>query len=504
MGSTFLCPARWSEVAGVNELLSLSALELSRALKRGELSAVEAVEASARAISAREEQVNAFITTTVERAAEQAKTYNGAAGLLAGVPYALKDNICTRGIATTCASSMLETFVPPYDAHVAQRLEQAGGILMGKTNMDEFAMGSTSETSCFGPVGNPWDLTRTPGGSSGGSAAAVASGEVWYALGTDTGGSVRQPASCCGLTGLKPTYGTVSRYGLVAYAAGFDQVGPLCRTAEDCAAVLDAIRGHDERDSTSCPGPYPSLLQGLDGDLRGLRVGLPEACFASPLSDRVRKCVLEAAEGLEARGAVVEYCALPELEQAVAAYYVLACAQASSDLGRYDGVRFGLGAQRGQKLEERMTDSRSRGFGQEVKRRILLGTYVLSRGYYDRYYKKAQLAQERLKGAFGRLFERYDLLLTPVMPDVAPALGTSLGDPARMYLSDIYTVCANLTGLPALSMPCGLVDGLPVGAQLMAPAMGESLLLNAAYAWQQDTQWHRCRPECFGVGGDRI
>lgn len=486
----------------MNELLSLSALELSRALKRGEVSASEAVQASAQAISAREGQVNAFITRSVERAAEQAKAYDGTDGLLAGVPYALKDNICTRGVATTCASRMLETFVPPYDAYVTQRLERAGGIMMGKTNMDEFAMGSTSETSCFGPVRNPWKLTHTPGGSSGGSAAAVAAGEVWFALGSDTGGSVRQPAACCGLTGLKPTYGTVSRYGLIAYASSFDQIGPICRTAEDCAAVLEVIRGHDGWDSTSLERGYSPLLQNLDGDLRGLRVGLPEECFEGA-EEAVRQAVLDVAQGLKERGAAVEYCHLPPLDQALAAYYVMACAQASSNLARYDGVRFGLAADVGSRVEERMTNSRSRGFGREVKRRILLGTFVLSAGYYEQYYKKALTARDQLWTAFADLFARHDLLLTPVMPGLPPRLGESLEDAARMYRGDVYTVCANLTGSPALSMPCGMANGLPVGAQLMAPAFEEGRLLRAAHAWQRDTSWHRLRPGCFGTGGER-
>ena len=485
----------------MNTLLTLSALELGRAIRAGEVSAVEAVQASLDVMDAREGELNAMITRTGEKAMEQAKRYDGTGGPLAGVPYALKDNLCTRDIPTTCASRMLEHFVPPYTAHAVQRLERAGGILMGKTNMDEFAMGATSETSRFGPVRNPWRLTHTPGGSSGGSAAAVAAGEVWYALGTDTGGSVRQPAACCGLTGLKPTYGTVSRYGLVAYASSFDQVGPICRTAEDCAAVLDAIRGHDSRDSTSYAGPYPELLPGLDGDIRSLRIGLPTACLQAPLTDGVRRQVLAAAEVLKGRGAVVEECPLPELERAVAAYYVLACAQASSNLVRYDGVRFGLAAD-GRSVEERMVRSRSRGFGPEVKSRILLGTFALSRGCYDRYYKRAQRAQEQLRAAFDRLFARYDLLLMPVMPDVAAPLGVSLDDPTRMYLGDVYTVFANLTGLPALSMPCGFVDGLPVGVQLMAPAMGEGRLLSAAVAYQRDTDWHCRRPACFGIGGD--
>ena len=485
----------------MNDLLTLSAVELARAIKRGEVTALEAVQASL-AVMDVQNGLNAFITNTAEQAMKQAKAYDGTGGPLAGVPYALKDNICTCGTATTCASRMLEHFVPPYSAHAACQLERAGGVLAGKTNLDEFAMGSTSETSYFGPVHNPWRTDCTPGGSSGGSAAAVASGQVWYALGSDTGGSVRQPAACCGLTGLKPTYGSVSRYGLVAYASSFDQIGPMCRTAEDCAAVLDVIRGYDARDSTSANIAYPSLLQGLDADVRGLRVGLPEQWFEPPLRESVGRLVLQVAQSLRERGAVVEGCRLPRLEQALAAYYVMACAQASSNLARYDGVRCGLRAEQGISVEERMKDSRSRGFGREVKRRILLGTFVLSEGYYDQYYKKALEAQRQLKAGLDELFQHFDLLLTPVMPDVAPPLGKSLDDPASMYRGDLYTVCANLAGIPALSMPCGMIDGLPVGAQLMAPAFGEGRLLNAAHAWQLDTQWHRLRPKCFGVGGD--
>lgn len=486
----------------MNELLKLSALELARAIGRGEVTAGEAVEASLAAIEAREGRLNAFVSVEGQRALERAQGLGPGTGLLAGVPYALKDNLCTRGVRTTCASRMLEHFVPPYTAHAAQQLERAGGICMGKTNMDEFAMGSTSETSFFGPVGNPWSGEHSPGGSSGGSAAAVASGEVWYALGTDTGGSVRQPAACCGLTGLKPTYGTVSRYGLVAYAPAFDQIGPICRTAEDCGAVLELIRGRDGRDSTSLDREYPGLLRGLTGRVRGLRVGVDTG--VDRLADgRVRECILSVARWLRDEGAAVERCALPLPDRALAAYYVMACAQASAELARYDGVRLGPEAGEGT-AEERMARSRSLGFGSEVKRRILLGTYALSRGYYDQYYRRALGAQEQLRRDYARLFEDFDLLLLPVMPGTAPRLGESLDDPTQMYRADRYTVSANLTGLPALTMPCGLVDGLPVGVQLMAPAFAEGRLLDAACGWQRDTLWHRCRPDCFGVGGEGL
>ena len=377
-------------------------------------------------------------------------------------------------------------------------------MCVGKTNMDEFGMGSTCETSAFGPVTNPWLPDRVAGGSSGGSAAAVARGACWFALGSDTGGSVRLPAAWCGLTGIKPTYGTVSRYGLVAYASSFDQIGPLCRDAADCAAVLDVIQGHDSRDSTSLSGSYGHLLNGLSGDIRGLRVGMPVQCFGQGLDDEVRRGVLGVADVLRERGAVVEECQLPALEYAVSAYYVMACAQASSNLARYDGVRYGWRAPGCERLEELYKQSRTRGFGSEVKRRILLGTFVLAAGYYDAYYKKALAACEKVKKDFARLFNSYDLLLTPVAPGPAPGLGESLSDPARMYLGDIYTVCANLAGLPALSMPCGFhYDGLPMGAQLIGPAFGEDRLLNAAHACQMETDWHRRHPTCFGRGGDR-
>lgn len=488
----------------MNTLLELTALELGAAIHRGEVSPLEAAQAALAVAGAG--CGNAFISLNEEEAINRAKSLEKcekqSENPLFGVPMALKDNICLAGMPTTCASEMLRKFRAPYDACVAERLRNAGAICLGKTNMDEFGMGSTGETSAFGPVANPWSPDRVAGGSSAGSAAAVARGGCWYALGSDTGGSVRLPAAFCGLTGIKPTYGTVSRYGLVAYASSFDQIGPLCRDAADCAAVLDVICGHDRRDSTSLPGEYGHLLDRLSGDIRGMRIGIPVQCFGAELDDEVRACVMEAADVLRERGAVVEECQLPALEYAVSAYYIMACAQAGSNLARYDGVRYGHRAAGCANPEELYIQSRTQGFGAEVKRRILLGTFVLSAGYYDDYYKKALNARERVKREFFRLLERYDLLMTPVAPGPAPVLGESLGDPKRMYLSDIYTVCANLTGLPALSMPCGVHScGVPIGVQLVGPALGEDKVLNAAHAYQQETDHHRRHPACFGKGG---
>ena len=474
------------------ELFELTALELGEKLRSGEVSREEAVEAARARIRAAQPVNNAFVTVT-EAPAPAAE---GADSPLAGVPMAYKDNICTRGVRTTCASKILGDFTPCYDATVVEQLAAAGAVSLGKLNMDEFAMGSTSETSCFGAVKNPWDLTRAAGGSSGGAAAAVAAGEVWYAIGSDTGGSIRQPAAYCGVTGMKPTYGTVSRYGLIAYASSLDQMGPIARSAADCAAVLDVMMGKDARDSTSLDVPAGGLLASLTGDLRGKKIGLPADCFGDGLDGEVRSAVLAAAEILKARGAVVEEVSLPVMEYVVPAYYIIACAEASSNLSRFDGVKYGWRAEGYEDLGELYTRTRTQGFGTEVKRRILLGTFVLSSGYYDAYYKKALQTKAVIKAAFDRAFEQYDLLLTPVAPTTAPKLGESLTDPLKMYLSDIYTVSVNLAGLPALSMPCGFDSkGLPIGAQLIGPALGDAAVLNAAYGFQLDTDYHRQSPK---------
>lgn len=478
------------------ELTELTALELGAALKKGDVSLDHVMEAARARIRACQPENNAFVTVTA---------YPGQVGKpsespLAGVPMAYKDNICTKGVMTSCASKILGGFQPPYDATIVEKLTGAGAVSLGKLNMDEFAMGSTSETSFYGPVRNPWDLSRAPGGSSGGAAAAVAAGEVWYAIGSDTGGSIRQPASYCGVTGMKPTYGTVSRYGLIAYASSLDQMGPIARSAADCAAVLDVIQGKDRRDGTSLEGSYGNLLSSLTGDVKGLRIGIPADCFGEGLDSEVRSAVLAVAEVLKSRGAVVEEFSLPVMKYVVPAYYIIACAEASSNLSRFDGVKYGWRAEGYEDLTDLYNKTRTEGFGAEVKRRILLGTFVLSTGYYDAYYKKALQVKAVIKKAYDEAFQTYDVLLTPVAPTTAPKLGESLSDPLKMYLSDIYTVPLNLAGLPGISVPCGFDShGLPIGAQLIGPALADSVILNAAHAFQLETDYHKKMPT--GKGG---
>lgn len=482
-------------------LFDLTALQLGAAIRAGEVSARDAAKASLDAIAACQGENNAFITVLAEQAMAQAGALDEdkakrTAGPLAGVPAGVKDNICTLDVKTSCASKILGEFAPPYDATVMEKFRAAGGVMVGKLNMDEFAMGSTTETSFYGPARNPWDLERVPGGSSGGAAAAVAAGECWYALGSDTGGSIRQPASYCGVTGMKPTYGTVSRYGLIAYASSLDQIGPLARTAEDCAAVLDLLQGRDERDGTSLDFDAGHLLERLSADLTGMKIGIPVDCFGDGLDSDVREKVLAVAEVLKGRGAQVEECKLPIMEYVVPTYYIIAAAEASSNLSRFDGVKYGWRAGDYEDLTDLYCKTRTEGFGREVQRRILLGTFVLSTGYYDAYYKKALQVKAVIKQAFDEAFRKYDLLLTPVAPTTAPKLGESLGDPLQMYLSDIYTVSVNLAGLPAISVPCGFDrKGMPVGAQLIGAPLMEQKVLNAAHAFQQDTDYHTKRPE---------
>lgn len=482
----------------MKELLELSALELGAAIKAGDVSIAEATQTALDVMAEREPSLNCFITAAGKQAMARAQALQAgvkeAISPLYGVPMAIKDNICTKGVKTCCASKILGDFTPPYDAAATERLTEAGTVSLGKLNMDEFAMGSTTETSFYGPTRNPWDTDRVPGGSSGGAAAAVAARECWFALGSDTGGSIRQPASFCGVTGIKPTYGTVSRYGLIAYASSLDQIGPLARSAADCAAVLDAIQGKDRRDATSLDVPVGSLLSSLTGNIRGMKIGLPSDCFGEGLELQVADAVKATAAVLEARGATVETFSFHLMKYMVPTYYIIACAEASSNLSRYDGVKYGWRAPEFEDLTDLYCCTRTEGFGSEVKRRILLGTFVLSSGYYDAYYKKALQVKALIKEAFDRAFEQYDLLLTPVAPTTAPKLGESLSDPLKMYLSDIYTVPANLAGLPALSMPCGFDGGVPIGAQLIGPALGEAAVLNAAHAFQLDTDYHRRSP----------
>ena len=474
-----------------------TALELARAIREGKVTSPELVQAAKARIEAVDGDIHAMTAldwdAAMRRAEEiQARIDKGEdVGPLAGVPMAIKDNICMRGLPAACGSKMLLDFDPPYDATAVGKLLDAGAVIVGHTNMDEFAMGSTTETSFHGATHNPWDLGKTPGGSSGGSAAAVAACELPCALGSDTGGSIRQPASFCGVTGFKPTYGAVSRYGLIAYASSLDQIGPLARDAADCAAIYDVIHGTDAHDATTVDS-VSGALEALDGDVRGLRVGVPEEYFAEGLDEDVRARVLEAAETLKAQGAQVETFSLGMVQYAVPAYYILACAEASSNLSRFDGIKYGYRADEAEDIVSLMCKSRTEGFGKEVRRRILLGTFVLSSGYYDAYYVKALKVKALIKQAFDAAFEKYDVILSPAAPTTALGIGQSLSDPLKMYLGDIYTVSVNLAGLPAVTFPCGFDrDGMPVGAQLIGPAHGDKTVLRAADAFQRVTTFHK-------------
>lgn len=472
-------------------ILEYTALELAGQIRKKEISCREAVEAVFGQIERNEESLNCYISLDREAALRQAdavqkKIEDGTfTGPLAGVPVAVKDNICTRGRKTTCASKILEGFVPPFDAFAVKKLEEAGCILIGKTNMDEFAMGSTTETSAFGATGNPWDPAHVPGGSSGGSAAAVAAGEAFLALGSDTGGSIRQPAGFCGVVGMKPTYGTVSRNGLIAYGSSLDQIGPLCRDVADCAALLEAVSGRDAMDSTSL-GRETDFTAALSADVKGLRIGIPRDYFTEGLDAEVRQAVLGAAQKLAQLGARVEEFDLSLVEYAIPAYYTIASAEASSNLERFDGIKYGYRTAEYDGLHDMYKKTRSEGFGTEVKRRIMLGSFVLSSGYYDAYYLKALRVKAMIKEAFNDAFSRYDCILGPVAPAPAPKKGESLTDPIRMYLGDIYTISANLAGLPGISLPCGLSSrGLPIGVQLLADCFQEKKLISAAHAYEQ-------------------
>ena len=473
-------------------LLDLTALELGAAIKKGETTAVEAAESCFARMKEMEPEVHAFINLDEERAMDQAKKVQKEieegklTGPLAGVPVAVKDNICTKGLATTCGSRMLEHFVPPYDAFAARKLKEAGMVILGKANMDEFAMGSTTETSWYGVTRNPRNTQHVPGGSSGGSCAAVAAGECFAALGSDTGGSIRQPSSFCGVTGIKPTYGTVSRQGLVAYGSSLDQIGPIGKDVADCAALLQVIAGHDPGDSTSLEREPWDFSESLKGDGAGLRVGLPRDYFGEGLDEDVRRAVLQVAENLKEQGAAVEEFDLGLVPYAIPAYYVIASAEASSNLSRFDGVKYGFRAEGAEGLHDMYKKTRSQGFGPEVKRRIMLGSFVLSSGYYDAYYLKALRTKALIKQAFDKAFERFDVILAPAAPTTAPKLGESLQDPLKMYLGDIYTVSVNLAGLPAICLPCGAdKEGLPIGVQMIADCFGENKMIQAARAWEK-------------------
>jgi aspartyl-tRNA(Asn)/glutamyl-tRNA(Gln) amidotransferase subunit A len=480
----------------------LTLAEIARALAAKEFSAVELTRGLLARIRQLDPQLNSFITVTEEPALAQAAAADarraaGESGALLGAPIAHKDLFCTKGVRTTCASKILANFQAPYDASVVEKLAAAGAVSLGKLNMDEFAMGSANESSHFGAVKNPWDTGRVPGGSSGGSAAAVAARLIPAATGTDTGGSIRQPAALTNLTGLKPTYGRVSRWGMIAYASSLDQGGPLARTAEDCALLLGAMAGFDPKDSTCVDAPVDDYLAALNQPLAGLRIGLPKEYFGEGLDARIAERVLAVVEELKKLGATVKGISLPNMQHAIPAYYVIAPAEASSNLSRFDGVRFGYRCENPVNLEDLYKRSRGEGFGAEVKRRIMVGTYALSAGYYDAYYLKAQKIRRLIKNDFVQAFSEVDVILGPTTPNPAWKLGEKSADPVSAYLEDIYTITANLAGIPGLSMPAGFVDGLPVGVLLLAPYFQEARLLNVAHQYQQVTDWHTRTPAGF-------
>lgn len=473
-------------------LLDLTAVELAGQIKSGKTTAVEAMEAVIANIDSKEGELNCYVTFDREAALSAAKEAQKKieagelTGPLAGVPIAIKDNMCTEGVLTTCSSKILGNFIPQFSSEAVKRIEEAGAVVIGKTNMDEFAMGSTTETSAYGPTKNPWNTEHVPGGSSGGSAAAVAANECFCALGSDTGGSIRQPASYCGVVGMKPTYGTVSRYGLIAYGSSLDQIGPLCKDVTDCATIMEVIASHDKKDSTSVERKDTDFTSALVDDVAGMRIGIPRDYFGEGLDPQVKEAVLSAAEVLKSKGAIVEEFDLSLVEYAIPTYYTIAAAEASSNLERFDGVKYGFRAKDYDGLHSMYKKTRSEGFGPEVKRRIMLGSFVLSSGYYDAYYLKALRVKAMIKKAFDEAFANYDVILGPVAPTTAPKLGSSLADPIKMYLGDIYTISVNLAGLPGISVPCGKDDnGLPIGVQLIGDCFNEKKLIQTAYAYEQ-------------------
>ena len=475
------------------DITGLTVHELMEKLEKNELTSEEITKAYIDRINEKEKDVKAFVTTTCDEAWEKAKEIDNKKksgekmNSFAGIPIGIKDNMCTKGVRTTCSSRMLEDFIAPYDATVVEKLNDEGIISLGKLNMDEFAMGASTEYSYFKKTCNPWNLNTVPGGSSGGSAAAVAAELVPWALGSDTGGSIRQPASFCGVVGLKPTYGLVSRYGLVAFASSLDQIGPITKDVRDAAMLLNIIAGHDERDTTSYDMPKKDYTKALKNDVKGMKIGIPKEYFGEGINEEVKAKLQEAIETYKKMGAEVEEFSLDIAEYALATYYIIACAEASSNLGRFDGIRYGYRTENFSNLKELYRNSRSEGFGPEVKRRIILGTYVLSSGYYDAYYKKAQQVRTLVKKEFDKAFEKYDVLLTPTSPTVAFEIGTRSNNPLEMYLADICTVSINIGGLPGISIPCGVnSEGMPIGMQLVGNKFEEEKIINAAYAFEQE------------------
>ena len=481
-------------------LMSLTAVELGKKIKSGEVKVVDAVNDAFAHIEKQDKTINSFVTVTnkeeaLKKAEEVQKLIDEGklTGPLAGVPVAIKDNMCTKGMLTTCSSKILGNFVPTYTAAEVENLEKAGAVIIGKTNMDEFAMGSTTETSAFGATKNPWNTEHVPGGSSGGSCTAVASEECSYALGSDTGGSIRQPSSFCGVTGIKPTYGTVSRYGLIAYGSSLDQIGPVAKDVTDVATILETIAGHDEKDSTSVKRDDYNFTEALVDDVKGLKIGIPKDYFGDGLDKEVKDSILNAVEVLKSKGAIVEEFDLSLVEYAIPAYYVIASAEASSNLERFDGVKYGYRTQEYEGLHNMYKKTRSEGFGEEVKRRIMLGSFVLSSGYYDAYYLKALRTKALIKKAFDEAFAKYDVIIAPAAPTTAPKIGSSLADPIKMYLGDIYTISVNLAGLPGITVPCGKdSNGLPIGMQIIGDCFKEKTIIRAAYAYEQTREYEHC------------
>lgn len=482
------------------EIIKLTAHKAKKCLEQGDISSKDLTTSVLGRIKQVEDRLKAFITVTekesIANAMDADQRIDGKQiGNLLGIPMQIKDNICTKGIVTTCASRMLSDFVPPYDATVVERIRRAGAVLIGKGNMDEFAMGSSTENSSFYSTKNPWDLEKVPGGSSGGPAAAVAAGECVVALGSDTGGSIRQPSALCGVVGLKPTYGLVSRYGLVAFASSLDQIGPITKDVHDSALVLGVIAGHDPKDSTSIKYDVPDYTASLKTDLRGMRIGWPKEYFVDGIEPGVESAVREAMEVLQDLGAQIEEISLPSTKHALAVYYIIAPSEASANLARYDGVKYGYVSEDATGMWDALEKTRREGFGAEVRRRIMLGTYALSAGYYDAYYLKAQKVRTLITDEFKEAFKRFDVLVAPTSPTVAFNLGEKLSDPLKMYLNDVLTIPANIAGIPAISVPGGNVGGLPVGLQFLAPHMGEELLFHVAYAYENATSWHKMYPE---------